>query len=100
VILAAVKANVWLGFAAATTLILGRRVHAVDGQARRVRRVANREVAALTDVNRREFWLLGVVAAAVLAMGLYPKPFVDVMHVSVTDLLTHVEQSKLPQGQP
>ena len=57
--------------------------------------VANPEVAALTDVNRREFWLLGVVAIAVLAMGLYPKPFVDVMHVSVTDLLQHVEQTKL-----
>src|SRR6185369_7097663 len=100
VILAAVKANVWLGFAAATTLVLGaaytlwmvKRV--VFGS------VANAEVAALTDVGRREFWLLAVVAAAVLAMGLYPKPFVDVMHVSVTDLLTHVEQSKLPRGQP
>ena len=57
--------------------------------------VANPHVAALTDVGRREFWLLAVVAVAVLAMGIWPKPFVDVMHVSVIDLLAHVAKSKL-----
>jgi NADH-quinone oxidoreductase subunit M len=100
VILAAVKANVWLGVAAGTTLILGAAYTLWMVKRVVFGAVANREVAALTDVNRREFWMLGVVAAAVLAMGLYPKPFVDVMHVTVTDLLAHVEQSKLPQGQP
>ena len=40
--------------------------------------------------------LLGVLAVCVLAMGLYPRPFTDVMHVSVVDLLAHVAQSKLP----
>ncbi|HTI45834.1 MAG TPA: NADH-quinone oxidoreductase subunit M [Casimicrobiaceae bacterium] len=95
VILAAVKANFWLGFTAAITLILGaaytlwmyKRV--VFGP------VANAHVAALTDVSRREFWLLGVVALAVLAMGVFPKAFIDVMHVSVTDLLDQVAKSKL-----
>jgi NADH-quinone oxidoreductase subunit M len=57
--------------------------------------VANANVAALKDLDRREFWLLGVLAAAVLVMGVWPKPFVDVMHVSVTDLLAHVAKSKL-----
>ena len=57
--------------------------------------VANPHVAALADVSRREFWLLAVVAVAVLAMGIWPKPFVDVMHVSVIDLLAHVAKSKL-----
>jgi NADH-quinone oxidoreductase subunit M len=46
-------------------------------------------------VNTREFWMLAVLAIAVLAMGIYPKPFTDVMHVSVADLLKHVAQSKL-----
>lgn len=50
----------------------------------------------MQDINAREFLLLAVLAACVLVMGLYPKPFTDVMHVSVVDLLAHVAQSKLP----
>jgi NADH-quinone oxidoreductase subunit M len=57
--------------------------------------VANDDVKALNDINRREFWMLGLLAAAVLWMGVYPKPFTDVMHQSVTRLITHVGQSKL-----
>ena len=57
--------------------------------------VANPEVAALKDVSRREFWLLATLVVAVLALGIYPKPFTDVMHASVADLLAHVAQSKL-----
>jgi NADH-quinone oxidoreductase subunit M len=53
-------------------------------------------VRELQDLNAREFMMLAVLAVAVLAMGLYPKPFTDVMHVSVTELLQHVAQSKLP----
>jgi NADH-quinone oxidoreductase subunit M len=95
VILAAVKVNFWLGFAAAISLILGaaytlwmyKRVIYGD--------VANAHVAALQDLSRREFWLLGVLAAAVLIMGIWPRPFIDVMHVSVVDLLAHVARSKI-----
>jgi NADH-quinone oxidoreductase subunit M len=95
VILAAVKVNFWLGFAAAVSLILGaaytlwmyKRV--VYGE------VANAHVAALQDLSRREFWLLGVLAGAVLIMGIWPRPFIDVMHTSVVDLLAHVARSKL-----
>jgi NADH-quinone oxidoreductase subunit M len=57
--------------------------------------VANKHVAELTDINAREFTMLAILAVAVLAMGLYPKPFTDVMHVSVTELLRHVAISKL-----
>jgi len=95
VILAAVQVNFWLAFLAATSLILGaaytlwmyKRV--IFGE------VANAHVAALKDLNRREFWLLAVVATAVLVMGVWPKPFIDVMHVSLLDLLAHVGKSKL-----
>jgi NADH-quinone oxidoreductase subunit M len=58
--------------------------------------VTNPHVEEMKDVNAREILLLGVLAVCVLAMGLYPKPFTDVMHVSVVDLLAHVAQSKLP----
>jgi len=58
--------------------------------------VTNPHVEEMSDINAREILLLGVLAVLVLAMGLYPKPFTDVMHVSVVDLLAHVAQSKLP----
>ena len=95
VILAAVKVNFWLGFAAALTLILGAAY--TLWMAKRVifGKVANPHVAGLTDVTAREFWMLAVVAIAVLALGLYPKPFTDVMHQSVLDLLAHVARSKM-----
>jgi len=57
--------------------------------------VANRHVAELTDLNKREFLVLGLLAAAVLFMGVYPLPFTEVMHASVNELLRHVSVSKL-----
>ena len=81
VILGTVKVNFWLGLLAATTLVFGaaytlwmvKRVYFGD--------VANDDVKALTDINSREFMMLALLAAAVLWMGVYPKPFTDVMHV-------------------
>jgi NADH-quinone oxidoreductase subunit M len=95
VILASVQVNFWFGALAGLSLILGaaytlwmyKRV--IFGE------VANAHVAALQDLTSREFWLLATVAAAVLLMGVWPKPFIDVMHVSVTELLAHVARSKL-----
>ena len=95
VILAAVKVNFWLGFLAATTLILGAAYTLWMYKRVIFGAVANDRVRGLTDIGRREFWLLTTVAALVLAMGVYPKPFIDVMHASVADLLAHVARSKL-----
>ena len=94
VILGAIKVNFWYAFLAATTLIFGaaytlwmyKRV--VFGP------VANDHVAKLQDIGGREMLFLTVLAVAVLFMGLYPKPFTDVMHTSVTELLNHVAQKK------
>ena len=95
VIMGAVQVNFWFAFFAGTTLIFGaaytlwmyKRVIFGD--------VANEKVAELKDVNKREFLILAVLAIAVLGMGLYPQMFVEVMHTSVNDLLSHVAQSKL-----
>jgi NADH-quinone oxidoreductase subunit M len=95
VILAAVKANFWLGFGAAITLILGAAYTLWMYKRVIFGAPAHKHVAELADVNRREFWMLTTVAVLVLGMGVWPKPFVDVMHVSVTDLLAHVAKSKL-----
>jgi NADH-quinone oxidoreductase subunit M len=95
VILASVKVNFWLGATAATIMILGAAYTLWMYKRVIYGAVANDRVAKLQDVNRREFWLLASVAALVLWMGVWPKPFVDVMHTSVTDLLAHVARSKL-----
>jgi len=95
VIIAAVKANLWIGFGAAISLILGAAYTLWMYKRVIFGPVGNAAVAAMKDIGRREFWLLGVLAAAVLWLGIYPKPFIDIMHVSVADLLTHVARSKL-----
>jgi len=95
VILASVRVNFWLGFAAATIMILGAAYTLWMYKRVIYGAVANERVAKLMDLSRREFWLLASVAALVLWLGVWPKPFIDVMHSSVTDLLTHVSRSKL-----
>jgi NADH-quinone oxidoreductase subunit M len=95
VILASFKANVWYAFLAATTLVLGaaytlwlvKRV--IYGE------VANDKVAALKDLNGREFFVLSVLAAAVLLVGLWPAPLLDVMRASTQHLAETLLVSKI-----
>ncbi|MDO4231007.1 MAG: NADH-quinone oxidoreductase subunit M [Lautropia sp.] len=95
VILGAVQFNFWIGFLAATALILGAAYSLWMYKRVVFGPVANPHVEELDDVNSREFWLLMVMAGFVLFMGLYPKFFTDLMQVSVEALLSHVSQSKL-----
>ena len=96
VILAAFKANFWIAFVAATTLILGaaytlwmvRRV--IYGEVR------SAKVAALQDINAREFVVLGTLAVMVLLLGVWPAPLLEVMDATVQNLVAHISVSKLP----
>jgi len=98
VILASIKANVWVAALAATTLMVGaaytlwlvKRVIFGD--------IKNAEVAQLQDINQREFVILGLLAGAVLMLGLWPQPLTDVMDVSIGHLLTQAFQSKCGGG--
>ena len=96
VILGAVKANFWLGALAASALIFGAAYTLWMFKRVYLGPVANGQVAALLDIDKREFLVLALLAVATLYMGIYPKPFTDVMDSSVTELLRHVAQSKLP----
>ncbi|MBW8829257.1 MAG: NADH-quinone oxidoreductase subunit M [Burkholderiales bacterium] len=96
VILGTVKFNFWLGALAATTLVFGAAYTLWMVKRVYFGAVANDNVRALSDINSREFLMLSLLAVAVLWMGVYPKPFTDTMHVSVTELLKHVALSKLP----
>ncbi len=96
VILGAVKANFWLGFGAATALIFGAAYTLWMYKRVYLGAVGNKHVAELEDINAREFLMLSLLGIAVLWMGIFPKPFTDVMNASVTDLLRHVAISKLP----
>jgi NADH-quinone oxidoreductase subunit M len=95
VILGAVKANFWLGLAAASALIFGAAYTLWMYKRVYLGPVANDKVRQLTDINAREFLMLGLLAIAVLYMGVYPKPFTDIMNVSVDGFLKHVAASKL-----
>jgi NADH-quinone oxidoreductase subunit M len=94
VILAAIKSSFWIGFLAATIMILGAAYTLWMYKRVWFGAVANDHVARLNDVSRREFWLLATLVAAILAVGVYPKPFTDVMHSSVSELLAHVSKTK------
>jgi len=95
VIIASFQANFWYAFLAATTLVLGaaytlwlvKRV--VFGE------VANDKVAALQDINRREFAMLGILAVSVLLLGVWPAPLTDMMSSSIDNLLVQLTSSKL-----
>ena len=95
VILGAVKFNFWIGFASATALIFGAAYTLWMYKRVYLGPVVNDDVKNLTDINAREFLMLAMLAIATLYMGLYPKPFTDVMNTSVIDLLKHVALSKL-----
>ena len=97
VILGGVKYNFWIGFAASTALIFGAAYTLWMVKRVYLGAVANDDVNSLEDISSREFLMLGLLAIAVLVMGVYPKPFTDVMDVSVAELLKHVALSKLPQ---
>ena len=84
-----------MGLLAATALVLGASYSLWMTKRVIFGEVANDRVAALTDINSREFAILAVMAIMVLYMGIHPKPFTDVMHVSVQALLDHVAISKL-----
>ena len=95
VILGAVKFNFWIGAASATALIFGAAYTLWMFKRVYLGPVANDDVKTLVDINSREFLMLALLAIAVLYMGIYPKPFTDVMNTSVADLLRHVATSKL-----
>ena len=95
VILGAVQYNFWIAFMAATTLILGAAYTLWMYKRVVFGAVANKHVAELEDIGSREFLFLSLLAICVLAMGLYPQPFTEVMHATVNDLLRHVAVSKL-----
>ena len=95
VILGAMKVNFWIAFGAATTLIMGAAYTLWMTKRVIFGEVANDHVRKLTDLDGREMLILGILAVAVMAMGLYPLPFTEVMHESVNALIKHVALGKL-----
>ena len=95
VILGAMQANFWIAFVAATTLIFGAAYTLWMYKRVIFGAIANPHVAELKDIDGREALVLGLLAIAVLWMGIHPAPFTDIMHASVNELLKHVAVSKL-----
>jgi len=94
VILASFKANFWIAFLAASTLILGAAYTLWMVKRVIMGPVGNDKVAALSDINKREFWMLGLLAAFVLLIGVWPNLIGNVMHASVENLVQHISTPK------
>jgi NADH-quinone oxidoreductase subunit M len=95
VILASFKASFWYALLAGTTLVLGAAYTLWMVKRVLYGEIANEQVAALEDLGRREFFVLGILAFAVLLLGLWPAPLVDAMSATLQGLADHVVQSKL-----
>jgi NADH-quinone oxidoreductase subunit M len=96
VVIGAVQTNFWYAAAAATTLIFGAAYTLWMYKRVVFGAVANPHVAELSDIGAREFLVLGLLALAVLAMGVWPNPFAEVLHVSVDEVLAYATRSKVP----
>jgi len=96
VILGAMQENFWYAFLAATTLIFGaaytlwmvKRVYFGE--------MVHKHVKALTDINKRELLMLGVLAVLVIGFGVYPQPITEMTHATVEQFLSHMSQTKIP----
>ncbi|OUD15059.1 NADH-quinone oxidoreductase subunit M [Thioflexithrix psekupsensis] len=95
VILGSMQANFWIAFLAATTLILGAAYTLWMVKRVIFGAVANDHVASLTDINAREVLILTILAIAVLAMGIWPGPVLEVVEPSVQQLLEHISRTKV-----
>jgi NADH-quinone oxidoreductase subunit M len=98
VILGAIQSNFWYAFLASFTLIFGAAYTLWMVKRVFYGEVANEQVAALKDLNKREFLILAILATMVLALGVYPQPLTDMTNATVTQLLSQFTQSKLPVG--
>lgn len=95
VILASFRADFWIAFLAATTLIIGAAYTLWMVKRVLYGEVANDEVAALKDIGLREKFMLFSLAIVVLGLGVWPDPLVELMHASVQHLLEHISVSKV-----
>ncbi len=95
VIIGAMSVNFWYALAAATTLVFGAAYTLWMYKRVVFGAVANDRVAELNDIGMREILVLGLIAIAVLFIGIYPLPFTEVLNLSVSGLLEHVVVSKL-----
>jgi NADH-quinone oxidoreductase subunit M len=95
VILAAVDYDFVIGILAATALILGAAYSLWMVKRVFFGAIHNAHVEELKDLNAREYFMMAVLTICVIGMGVYPKPFTDIIHPAVINLLQHVAVSKL-----
>lgn len=95
VIMGAVEVNIWIGALAALTLIYGASYTLWMYKRTIFGEITNPEVKEMKDINCREFAILAILAAAVLGMGLWPEPFIEVVHAAADNLIAQVAQSKI-----
>ena len=85
----------WYAFLAGTTLILGAAYTLWLVKRVIFGGIANDHVRGLKDLNGREFLVLSLLAAAVLIVGIWPAPLLDVMRATMQHLSEQLLMSKI-----
>jgi NADH-quinone oxidoreductase subunit M len=98
VILASFKASFWFALLAATIMVIGAAYNLWLVKRVIFGPVGNDHVAHMQDLNSREFLVLGVIAASVLLLGVFPSPMLNMMEASTQHLLQQIIMSKIPGG--
>lgn len=98
VILGAIQINFWYAFLASTTLILGAAYTLWMVKRVFFGEVANKSVAELVDLNKRELLMLSTLAILVIGFGVYPHPITEMTHATVAQFLNNMAISKIPAG--
>ena len=101
VLVGAFQSNTWVAMLALTGVILGaaymlwlyRRV--IFGE------LTKENLKSITDLNWREVGIFAPLVSLALVLGLYPEPFLDVLHVSVENLIAQTNGAPpLPIAEP
>jgi len=93
VLIGTFRVNSWVALLAATGVILGavymlylyRRV--IFGQ------LTKANLKTIADLNRREIAVFAPLVLIVIFMGVYPEPFLNVLHVSVENLIERYQSA-------
>ena len=91
ILVGAFKANTWVAALAATGLVLGAAYMLYLYRRVIFGKLTKDSLTAILDMNAREIAVFAPLVVLVIFMGVYPGPFLEIMHVSVTNLLTHVD---------
>lgn len=94
IILASLKTNIWISLIIAFSLILSA-YYNLSMYKDIYLGLPGKNIKDLIDINKTEYFFLSLLAIIILFIGIYPKPFINLIYMSSNNLLEHILISKL-----